>query len=45
MQDETLYKDLEKLAKEKNMEIFKISAATGEGNHITNVLQNMILLC
>lgn len=31
MQDETLYKDLEKLAKEKNMEIFKISAATGEG--------------
>lgn len=31
MQDETLYKDLEKLAKEKNMKIFKISAATGEG--------------
>ena len=31
MQDESLYKDLEKLAKEKDMEIFKISAATGEG--------------
>lgn len=31
MQDETLYNDLEKLAKENNLEIFKISAATGEG--------------
>lgn len=31
MQDESLYKDLEKLAKEKNLEIFKISAVTGEG--------------
>ena len=31
MQDEQLYINLEKLAKEKNMEIFKISAATGEG--------------
>lgn len=31
MQDETLYDDLEKLAKENNLEIFKISAATGEG--------------
>ena len=31
MQDENLYNDLEKLAKENNMEIFKISAVTGEG--------------
>lgn len=31
MQDENLYNDLEKLAKENNMEIFKISAVTGKG--------------
>jgi len=31
MQDPTLYENLEKLAKEKGLEIFKISAATGEG--------------
>lgn len=31
MQDPTLYEKLEKLAKEKNMEIFKISAVTGQG--------------
>ena len=31
MQDPKLYEDLEKLAKDNNMEIFKISAATGEG--------------
>ncbi len=31
MQDPKLYEDLEKLAKKNNMEIFKISAATGEG--------------
>ena len=31
MQDESLYLDLEKVAKEKQMEIFKISAATNEG--------------
>ena len=31
MQDETLYEDLEKIAKENKMEIYKISAATGEG--------------
>ena len=31
IQDEELYKELEKLAKENNMEIFKISAVTGEG--------------
>lgn len=44
MQDEELYKDLEKMAKEKNMEIFKISAVTGEGinellNRVTDVLK------
>ena len=44
MQDENLYKDLEKLAKEKNIEIFKISAVTGEGldvllKHVTEVLK------
>lgn len=31
MQDETNYQKLEKLAKENQMEIFKISAATGQG--------------
>lgn len=31
MQDETLYKELEKMAKEKNIEIYKISAVTGAG--------------
>ena len=31
MQDEELYASLEKLAKEKDLEIFKISAVTGEG--------------
>ncbi len=31
MQDESLYKNLEKLAKKLNLEIYKISAATGEG--------------
>ena len=31
MQDESLYNELEKLAKEQNMQIFKISAATGLG--------------
>ena len=31
MQDETLYNDLEHLAKKNNIEIFKISAATGDG--------------
>jgi GTP-binding protein len=31
MQDETLYKELKELANKKNMEIFKISSATGEG--------------
>lgn len=31
MQDENLYKDLENLAKERGLEIYKISAATGQG--------------
>jgi len=31
MQDDSLYQEVEKLAKEKGLEIFKISAATGEG--------------
>ena len=31
MQDESLYKELEKLAKKENLEIYKISAATKQG--------------
>ena len=46
MQDETLYKDLEKMAKQKNIEIFKISAVTGEGlkellTRVTEVLKTL----
>ena len=46
MQDETLYKELDKMAKEKNMEIFKISAVTGEGlkellTRVTEVLKTL----
>ena len=46
MQDENLYKELEKIAKENNMEIFKISAATGEGvselvKHVSSVLKTL----
>lgn len=46
MQDETLYKELEKMAKEKNIEIFKISAVTGEGlkellTRVTQVLKTL----
>ena len=46
MQNESLYKDLEKVAKENNMEIFKISAATNEGvseliKHIAEVLKTL----
>lgn len=46
MQDETLYKELEKMAKEKNIEIFKISAVTGEGlkellARVTEVLKTL----
>ncbi len=46
MQDENLLKDLEKLAKENNLELFKISAATGEGlkelfTHVSKVLKTL----
>ena len=46
MQDENLYLELEKVAKEKQMEIFKISAATNEGiseliKHVANVLKTL----
>lgn len=46
MQDETLYKELEKMAKEKNIEIYKISAVTGEGlkellTRVTEVLKTL----
>ena len=46
IQDENLYLDLEKMAKEKQIEIFKISAATGEGlkelfKRVSEVLKNL----
>ena len=46
MQDESLYNNLEKLAKEKGLEIFKISAATNVGikelmNHVSQVLKTL----
>ena len=46
MQDEKLYKDLEDLAKENNLEIFKISAVTGEGvdtliKHVSELLKTL----
>lgn len=46
LQDENLYKKLEKVARENHMEIFKISAATGEGihellNHVSEVLKTL----
>ena len=46
MQDENLYNELEKVAKENQMEIFKISAATGEGineliKHVSKVLKTL----
>lgn len=46
MQDENLYKELEKMAKEKGIEIFKISAVTGEGlkellTRVTEVLKTL----
>ena len=46
LQDENLYKELEKLAKKNKMEIFKISAATGEGikdliTHVSEVLKTL----
>lgn len=42
MQDEILYKQVEELAKEKGLEIFKISAATGEG--IKELMQRISVL-
>lgn len=46
MQDDEGYKNLEKLAKKENMEIFKISNASGEGikelmNHVSKVLKEL----
>ena len=46
LQDESLYKELEKTAKEHNMEIYKISAATGDGipellKHVSDVLKTL----
>ena len=46
MQDENLYKELEKMAKEKGIEIYKISAVTGEGveellRHVSEVLKTL----
>lgn len=46
MQDESAYKELEELAKKEKMEIFKISAVTGEGikelfNHVSKVLKTL----
>ena len=46
MQDESLYNNLEKLAKKKGLEIFKISAATNVGikelmNHVSQVLKTL----
>lgn len=46
VQDEMLYKELENLAREQKMEIFKISAATGQGlkelmTHVSEVLKTL----
>ncbi len=46
IQDEKLYLELEKVAKEKQMEIFKISGATNEGvsdliKHVSNILKTL----
>ena len=46
MQDENLYNELEKVAKENNMEIFKISAATNKGvselmEHVAEILKTL----
>ena len=46
MQNEDLYKDLEKLAKKEKIEIFKVSAATGEGlkelfNYVSKVIKEL----
>jgi len=46
MQDTELFNNLAKVAKENNMEIFKISAVTGEGlnelfNHVAEVIKDL----
>ena len=46
MQDENLYNELQKVAEENKMEIFKISAATGQGvseliKHVSEVLKTL----
>ena len=46
LQDESLYQELEKTAKVHNMEIYKISAATGDGipellKHVSEVLKTL----
>ena len=46
MQDESGYKKLEKMAKAKNIKIFKISAVTGEGikelfSYVSKVLKSL----
>ena len=46
MQDEKSFKELQEVAKENNMEIFKISAVTGEGvseliKHVAKVLKTL----
>ena len=46
MQDDTLYKELEELAKKENLEIYKISSVTGEGieqliDHVAEVLKTL----
>ena len=46
MQDENLYKELEEMAKEKGIEIYKISAVTGEGieellKHVSEILKTL----
>ena len=46
MQDESIYKRLEELAKKEKLEIFKISAATGEGvenliNYVSETLKTL----
>lgn len=46
MQDSILYEELEKMAKEKGLEIYKISAATGQGvkelmKHVSDVLKTL----
>lgn len=46
MQDDSNYEALEKIAKEKKLEIFKISAVTGEGlnelfNHVSEILKTL----